>query len=213
MQATMEIVLACLNHFPLFAMMLRLKDPDRLPGGIRLEVCPERFFFDRATPLRWVVSSFRSVSTENLRSQYQRQQQQQQQNQQEDRIDQQQQQQHPQQQQQFQQHGMRNRSLQQRMDLGATGSGQLRQRHANGQYGIQQQHPYFGQPPSSHLFSYQRQPLQLQQPYMDTHGPTDLSAAAGDMFMDQEKVVPSVSYLFMTVSDPPLSVRCQLKEE
>ncbi|KAF9950814.1 phosphatidylinositol N-acetylglucosaminyltransferase subunit gpi1 [Mortierella alpina] len=64
MQATMETVLACLNHFPLFAIMLRLKDPDRLPGGLRLEVCPERFFFDRATPLRWVVSSLRSVSSE-----------------------------------------------------------------------------------------------------------------------------------------------------
>ncbi|KAF9911390.1 phosphatidylinositol N-acetylglucosaminyltransferase subunit gpi1 [Linnemannia zychae] len=54
MQATMETILACLNHFPLFAIMLRIKDPDRLPGGLRLEVCPERFFFDRATPLRWV---------------------------------------------------------------------------------------------------------------------------------------------------------------
>ncbi|KAG0089950.1 phosphatidylinositol N-acetylglucosaminyltransferase subunit gpi1 [Podila epicladia] len=37
MQATMETVLACLNHFPLFAILLRLKDPDRLPGGLRLE--------------------------------------------------------------------------------------------------------------------------------------------------------------------------------
>ncbi|KAG0055651.1 phosphatidylinositol N-acetylglucosaminyltransferase subunit gpi1 [Gryganskiella cystojenkinii] len=64
MQATMETLLACLNHFPLFAIMLRLKDPDRLPGGLRMEVCPERFFFDRATPLRWVVSSLRSVSSE-----------------------------------------------------------------------------------------------------------------------------------------------------
>lgn len=64
MQATMETILACLNHFPLFAIMLRIKDPDRLPGGLRLEVCPERFFFDRATPLRWVVSSLRSVSAE-----------------------------------------------------------------------------------------------------------------------------------------------------
>ncbi|KAF9277926.1 phosphatidylinositol N-acetylglucosaminyltransferase subunit gpi1 [Mortierella alpina] len=81
MQATMETVLACLNHFPLFAIMLRLKDPDRLPGGLRLEVCPERFFFDRATPLRWVVSSLRSVSAEYPHPQ-QTQQQQQRQNQQ-----------------------------------------------------------------------------------------------------------------------------------
>ncbi|KAK3828960.1 MAG: N-acetylglucosaminyl transferase component-domain-containing protein [Benniella sp.] len=152
MQATMEIVLACLNHFPLFAMMLRIKDPHRLPGGIRLEVCPERFFFDRATPLRWVVSSFRSVSSENLRSQYQRQQPQQQQQQQREGQVHQQQQQHPQQQQQhLQQHGMRNRSIQQqRMDV-------------------------------------------------------DMPTAAGDMFMDHEKVVPSVSYLLMTNSPLPTS--------
>ncbi|KAF9964946.1 phosphatidylinositol N-acetylglucosaminyltransferase subunit gpi1 [Mortierella alpina] len=76
MQATMETVLACLNHFPLFAIMLRLKDPDRLPGGLRLEVCPERFFFDRATPLRWVVSSLRSVSAEYPQPQPSHQQQQ-----------------------------------------------------------------------------------------------------------------------------------------
>ncbi|KAG0241250.1 phosphatidylinositol N-acetylglucosaminyltransferase subunit gpi1 [Actinomortierella wolfii] len=62
LQASMETVLACLNHFPLFAIMLRLKDPDRLPGGLKIEACPERFFFDRATPLRWVVSSIMSVS-------------------------------------------------------------------------------------------------------------------------------------------------------
>lgn len=67
----METLLACLNHFPLFAIMLRLKDPDRLPGGLRIEVCPERFFFDRATPLRWVVSSLRSVSSEYPQQQQQ----------------------------------------------------------------------------------------------------------------------------------------------
>jgi len=67
----METLLACLNHFPLFAIMLRLKDPDRLPGGLRLEVCPERFFFDRATPLRWVVSSLRSVTTDYPQQQQQ----------------------------------------------------------------------------------------------------------------------------------------------
>ncbi|KDQ07353.1 hypothetical protein BOTBODRAFT_611370 [Botryobasidium botryosum FD-172 SS1] len=32
--ATLETFLAFTNHFPLFAMMLRLKDPSRLPGGI-----------------------------------------------------------------------------------------------------------------------------------------------------------------------------------
>jgi len=32
--ATLETCLAFMNHFPLFAVMLRLKDPARLPGGI-----------------------------------------------------------------------------------------------------------------------------------------------------------------------------------
>ena len=30
--ATLETALAFMNHFPLFAVMLRLKDPSRLPG-------------------------------------------------------------------------------------------------------------------------------------------------------------------------------------
>ncbi|KAL9085949.1 MAG: hypothetical protein Q9159_004449 [Coniocarpon cinnabarinum] len=33
-----DSLLACLNHFPLFALMLRAKDPGRLPGGIRFEL-------------------------------------------------------------------------------------------------------------------------------------------------------------------------------
>jgi len=32
--ATLETALAFMNHFPLFAIMLRLKDPSRLPGGV-----------------------------------------------------------------------------------------------------------------------------------------------------------------------------------
>jgi phosphatidylinositol glycan class Q protein len=38
LKAALEIGLACLNHFPLFAVMLRLKDPGRLPGGISFEL-------------------------------------------------------------------------------------------------------------------------------------------------------------------------------
>lgn len=33
----METALALLNHLPLFALMLKLKDPKRLPGGVRFE--------------------------------------------------------------------------------------------------------------------------------------------------------------------------------
>lgn len=33
MKAGFDTLLSCLNHFPLFALMLRLKDPRRLPGS------------------------------------------------------------------------------------------------------------------------------------------------------------------------------------
>ncbi|KAG8862022.1 phosphatidylinositol N-acetylglucosaminyltransferase subunit gpi1 [Tulasnella sp. 330] len=36
--ATLETCLAFLNHFPLFAMMLRVKDPSRLPGGVYFDM-------------------------------------------------------------------------------------------------------------------------------------------------------------------------------
>jgi hypothetical protein len=38
LKAALEMGLACLNHFPLFAVMLRIKDPGRLPGGICFEL-------------------------------------------------------------------------------------------------------------------------------------------------------------------------------
>ncbi|KAI9850993.1 MAG: phosphatidylinositol N-acetylglucosaminyltransferase subunit gpi1 [Thelocarpon superellum] len=38
LKAALDTLLACLNHFPLFALMLRIKDSRRLPGGIRFEL-------------------------------------------------------------------------------------------------------------------------------------------------------------------------------
>jgi phosphatidylinositol glycan class Q protein len=38
LKAGFDTLLSCLNHFPLFALMLRIKDPRRLPGGIRFEL-------------------------------------------------------------------------------------------------------------------------------------------------------------------------------
>jgi len=38
--ACLETALAFMNHFPLFATMLRVKDPDRLPGGVYLVMEP-----------------------------------------------------------------------------------------------------------------------------------------------------------------------------
>ncbi|KAF3121964.1 phosphatidylinositol N-acetylglucosaminyltransferase subunit gpi1 [Orbilia oligospora] len=37
-KAGLETLLACLNHFPLFALMLRTKDSKRLPGGVQFEM-------------------------------------------------------------------------------------------------------------------------------------------------------------------------------
>jgi phosphatidylinositol glycan class Q protein len=39
LKAGLEIGLACLNHFPLFAIMLRLKDARRLPGKQTCHTC------------------------------------------------------------------------------------------------------------------------------------------------------------------------------
>ena len=36
--AGLESVLVFLNHFPLFAIMLRIKDPERLPGGLEFRL-------------------------------------------------------------------------------------------------------------------------------------------------------------------------------
>lgn len=41
MKASFDTCLAFLNHFPLFALMLRVKDSRRLPGGIRFELRDE----------------------------------------------------------------------------------------------------------------------------------------------------------------------------
>ena len=50
LKAALDTSLACLNHFPLFALMLRVKDPRRLPGKFHhLEVEAKRGLFLR----RW----------------------------------------------------------------------------------------------------------------------------------------------------------------
>lgn len=39
--ASIEILIAFLNHFPLFALVLRIKDPERIPGSIYVELSTE----------------------------------------------------------------------------------------------------------------------------------------------------------------------------
>lgn len=40
LKALLDTCLACLNHFPLFALMLRVKDSKRLPGGLHFTLHP-----------------------------------------------------------------------------------------------------------------------------------------------------------------------------
>jgi len=47
LQGLMQTILVLLNHFPLFALMLRFLNPNRLPGGFNLEVCDEDMFTKR----------------------------------------------------------------------------------------------------------------------------------------------------------------------
>jgi phosphatidylinositol glycan class Q protein len=42
LKAGLDTLLACLNHFPLFALMLRFKDSPRLPGGIHFELVDDQ---------------------------------------------------------------------------------------------------------------------------------------------------------------------------
>lgn len=57
LKAALDTWLACLNHFPLFAVMLRLKDSRRLPGGIRFELVyplPARLQSVSAVPTAYI---------------------------------------------------------------------------------------------------------------------------------------------------------------
>jgi len=48
LKAVLDTLLACLNHFPLFALMLRIKDSQRLPG-----MCIYFTVIDWANRCRW----------------------------------------------------------------------------------------------------------------------------------------------------------------
>jgi phosphatidylinositol glycan class Q protein len=71
LKAALDTWLACLNHFPLFALMLRFKDSRRLPGGIRFELCetPAALWpTDQAAPTSYIklkVYQFSSVRPTN----------------------------------------------------------------------------------------------------------------------------------------------------
>ncbi|KAL1985137.1 hypothetical protein VTN96DRAFT_8266 [Rasamsonia emersonii] len=55
LKAILDTCLAFLNHFPLFALMLRVKDSRRLPGGIHFELREE---YDKSAPSNDKVISY-----------------------------------------------------------------------------------------------------------------------------------------------------------
>lgn len=59
-KAVFDTMLSCLNHFPLFALMLRAKDPRRLPGGIRFELRDTHYRHNVNSPS---ISSFTSPTS------------------------------------------------------------------------------------------------------------------------------------------------------
>ncbi|KAG9245851.1 N-acetylglucosaminyl transferas-like protein component Gpi1 [Calycina marina] len=65
LKAVLDTLLACLNHFPLFALMLRIKDSQRLPGGIRFELRDTQTIMTRSSnkemPLPTSYISLKSV--------------------------------------------------------------------------------------------------------------------------------------------------------
>jgi len=81
-KACLEVWLAILNHFPLFALMLRVKDSKRLPGGIRFELVDGQespSVFARFLSLLGDVGRFREPGQPQQQQQQQQPQQQQQQ--------------------------------------------------------------------------------------------------------------------------------------
>lgn len=72
LKAALDTWLACLNHFPLFALMLRIKDRRRLPGGIRFELCdtpaasisPSASSSPPATPTAYIKLKVRGTGTD-----------------------------------------------------------------------------------------------------------------------------------------------------
>ncbi|KAJ3273225.1 phosphatidylinositol N-acetylglucosaminyltransferase subunit gpi1 [Terramyces sp. JEL0728] len=71
-QAILQIVLGILNHFPLFAIMLSIKDPSRLSDGVYFQICSpdkiERFRFKSQTIQTTSVYMELKVSQTNVRA-------------------------------------------------------------------------------------------------------------------------------------------------
>ncbi|KAI9731966.1 MAG: phosphatidylinositol N-acetylglucosaminyltransferase subunit gpi1 [Cirrosporium novae-zelandiae] len=63
LKALLDTCLACLNHFPLFALMLRVKDSRRLPGGIKFELRDPPSDLPAPPPSSYAFSSLHAPPT------------------------------------------------------------------------------------------------------------------------------------------------------
>ncbi|MCJ1244592.1 phosphatidylinositol N-acetylglucosaminyltransferase subunit gpi1 [Trapelia coarctata] len=76
LKAALDTLLACLNHFPLFALMLRIKDSRRLPGGICFELqdtpssSSQTLNVDEMPPISYVVLQSVPLSLRAMFDQY-----------------------------------------------------------------------------------------------------------------------------------------------
>ncbi|EEB07940.2 pig-Q [Schizosaccharomyces japonicus yFS275] len=69
-KALSEAMLAFLNHFPLFATMLRIKDPKRVPGGLSLEIIHSMPENDEYLSTLYVYCKSKSISLGSMFQQY-----------------------------------------------------------------------------------------------------------------------------------------------
>lgn len=75
LKAALDTWLACLNHFPLFALMLRVKDSRRLPGGIRFELqdTPRALLSDSSAAVQAAPTSYIKLKVSGSMRRFQRQ--------------------------------------------------------------------------------------------------------------------------------------------
>ncbi|ORX98268.1 Gpi1-domain-containing protein [Basidiobolus meristosporus CBS 931.73] len=73
LQISFGMLLALLNHFPIFAIMLRILDPEKLPGGLKLDICDSNYIlrqrpvsFHLARAKQYLKSRLRGKTRTNL---------------------------------------------------------------------------------------------------------------------------------------------------
>ncbi|KAK9764449.1 pig-Q [Basidiobolus ranarum] len=61
LQIGFGMLLALLNHFPIFAIMLRILDPEKLPGGLKLDICDSNYILRRKKPFSLILDRLKQT--------------------------------------------------------------------------------------------------------------------------------------------------------